>query len=353
METNVITASLGSTSDIKADALKMGLEMAGIEGIRAYYPVESGMPLQPEGEQTRIGAMNRALRVRRINPHGYSFGIENGIRQERDEVVDFGVVYLIAPDGRTVVEESLAVPLPKIAVEDARKIGFDKVTVGKVMADVLGTIPDDPHLFITGGRASRSQILAKAVKKALERIMGNGKPDFLHVDFCGVERMLPVREVSPGLSVALFNPLGDWQLVEEAGEWLATKIPSGTEVLLMPDGKAQALLHVMGRVSGLPTVVARKELKPYMAAPAIEAEAKSVTTDKVQRLFLGADDAARLRGKRVAFVDDVVSSGGTLKALRELLAKAGAIENGVLAVFTEGGTRSDVIAFGNLPLFKD
>jgi len=164
---------------------------------------------------------------------------------------------------------------------------------------------------------------------------------------------LPIREVAPGVRVALFNLLGDWKLTEAIGAELAKLIPTGTQALLMPDGKALALLHVMGRISGLPTFVARKELKPYMATPAIEVNVKSITTKKMQQLFLGRDDADRLNGLNVAIVDDVVSTGGTLIAVRELLKKAGAKNGAVMAVMTEGEARTDVIALGNLPLFPD
>ncbi len=166
-----------------------------------------------------------------------------------------------------------------------------------------------------------------------------------------VTRALPVREVAPGVRVALFNPLGDWELNEAIGTELAKLVPEGTEVLVMPDGKAQALLHVLGRMTGLKTVVARKEHKPYMAAPVLKASVKSITTNKEQALFLGADDAALLKGKKVAVVDDVVSTGGTLLAMQKLLAEAGVELVTVMAAFTEGTPRSDVIALGHLPLF--
>lgn len=166
-----------------------------------------------------------------------------------------------------------------------------------------------------------------------------------------VTRALPIREVAPGVHVALFNPLGDWELNEALGTELAALIPEGTEVLLMPDGKAQALLHVLGRVSKLPTLVARKEHKPYMLAPVLKTSVKSITTNKEQALYLGADDVAFLKGKKVAIVDDVVSTGGTLIAMRKLLEEAGAELVTVLAAFTEGTPRMDVIALGHLPLF--
>lgn len=166
-----------------------------------------------------------------------------------------------------------------------------------------------------------------------------------------ITRELPIREVAPGVSVALFNPLGDWQLTEAAGQELAKLIPAGTEALVMPDGKAQALLHVLGRVSGLPTYVARKEFKPYMSQPVASVAVKSITTQKMQELYLGNEDAEQLRGKVIAIVDDVVSSGGTLKAMQQLLEQIGAKQTAIMAVFTEGSARPEVIALGHLPLY--
>lgn len=166
-----------------------------------------------------------------------------------------------------------------------------------------------------------------------------------------VRRALPIREVAPGIRVALFSILGDWELTEAAGVELAKRLPAGTEVLLMPDGKAQALLHVVGRESRLPTVIARKERKPYLADPITEVVVKSITTQREQRLVLGADEANRLRGRKVVMVDDVVSTGGTLGAITQLLASVGAELHGVVAIFTEGDARPDVITLGHLPLF--
>lgn len=174
------------------------------------------------------------------------------------------------------------------------------------------------------------------------------------IEIAGVVRDLPIREVAPGVRVALFNILGDWELTEAAGKALARLVPIGTELLVMPEGKAIALLHVMGRETGLPTIVARKEKKPYMSDPVLEYRYKSITTDRVQTLYLGADDARKFRrplGTGVAIVDDVVSSGGTLEAMRGLVVAAEGVVIGVMAVLTEGQRRDDVIALGHLPLF--
>jgi adenine phosphoribosyltransferase len=172
------------------------------------------------------------------------------------------------------------------------------------------------------------------------------------IEIGNLTRELPLREVAPGVRVALFDMLGDWELVEEAGWALASRVPAEAEVLIMPDGKATALLHALGCETGLPTVVARKEKKPYFAEPVLEVTYKSITTAKPQTLFLPADKIEMLRNKRVVMVDDVVSSGGSREAIKELVAKAGGELIGTLAVLTEGIERDDVISLGHLPIFK-
>lgn len=175
--------------------------------------------------------------------------------------------------------------------------------------------------------------------------------DVHEIEIGGVRRSLPIREVAPGVRVALFSLLGDWELVEAAGVELAKRVPQGTDVLLMPDGKAQSLLHVIGREVRLPTIVSRKERKPYQLAPVLEVEVQSITTQRVQRLVLGGDEVERLRGRRVVMVDDVISTGGTLAAVSRLIEQAGGHLHGVMAIFSEGDQRSDVITLGHLPLF--
>ena len=164
-------------------------------------------------------------------------------------------------------------------------------------------------------------------------------------------RHLPVREVKPGVKVAFFNPLGDWELNEALGEALATKVPIGTDVLLMPDGKAQALLHVLGRMTRLSTVVAKKEQKSYMKEPVLKAVRTECTTSgREEAFYLGADEAAKLANKRVLIVDDVVSTGGSLLAMRKILKAAGAVDAGTMCAFVEGDARPGVICLGRLPV---
>ena len=171
------------------------------------------------------------------------------------------------------------------------------------------------------------------------------------VEIAGVRTELPIGQVGPGVAVALLNLLGDTELTEAAAEALAKRLPPEVEVLVTPEVKAVPLAHALSRITGKPYVVARKTEKPYMINP-VSRQVLSITTGKPQLLVLDGADIPRVRGKKVAIVDDVVSTGSTLAGLRELIESVGGEVVAVLAVFTEGTPRQDVVALGHLPLFK-
>ena len=152
------------------------------------------------------------------------------------------------------------------------------------------------------------------------------------------------------ISVALLNLLGDTELTEAAASELIAKMPVDVEVFVAPEVKAVPLAHAMSAKAGLPYVVVRKTQKPYMLG-SVKKSVTSITTGKPQDLVIDGEDVKRLEGKKVAIVDDVVSTGNTLKGLLELLTDMRAMTVATLAVFTEGSPRDDVIALGHLPLF--
>ncbi len=172
------------------------------------------------------------------------------------------------------------------------------------------------------------------------------------VQIGSLHRDLPVISVAPGVSVALLNLLGDTELTEEAGKTLAALLPKGIEVLVTPEVKAVTLAHVISRILNIPYIVARKTEKPYMHQP-VTREVISITTGKPQLLVIDGFDIPKIKGKRVAVIDDVVSTGGTLRSLSSLITDIGGTVSATLAVFTEGDLRSDVIALGHLPLYLD
>lgn len=165
-----------------------------------------------------------------------------------------------------------------------------------------------------------------------------------------VRRDLPIVAVGDDVAVALLNMLGDTELTEEAGRLLAARLPDRVDVLVTPEVKAVPLAHVISRLSGRPYVVARKTEKPYMVRP-VRREVLSITTGRPQLLVIDGNDVERIRGRRVAIVDDVVSTGGTLRSLGALIDEVGGRVEATMAVFTEGDERPEVVALGHLPLF--
>ncbi|WP_211247150.1 phosphoribosyltransferase family protein [Meiothermus cerbereus] len=171
------------------------------------------------------------------------------------------------------------------------------------------------------------------------------------VEVAGVRRELPVVQVGPDVAVALFNMLGDTEVVEQAAAELAKRMPADVDTLVTPEVKAVPLAHALSRLTGKPYVVARKTEKPYMISP-VSRTVISITTGKPQLLVLDGTDVPLIKDKKVAIVDDVVSTGSTLKGLSDLITDVGGHVAAVMAVFTEGSPRDDVIALGHLPLFK-
>ena len=112
--------------------------------------------------------------------------------------------------------------------------------------------------------------------------------------------------------------------------------------------------HEMARLAGDDTyLVARKGTKVYMPDP-ISVEVRSITTQRVQHLYLDGKDAEKMRGKRVLIVDDVISTGESLRAIEALVEKAGGIICGRMAILAEGDaqTRPDLTYLEKLPLFN-
>jgi len=168
----------------------------------------------------------------------------------------------------------------------------------------------------------------------------------------GLTRWLPKIKISDHLAIASFVILGDCELVTAAAPLLASKLPP-VDYLVTAEAKGIPLVHEVSRLLGLPTyIVARKSVKPYMEEPLID-EVTSITTQKAQLLCLDGADALRVRGKRVAVIDDVISTGESLGALSRLLETAGAQVVAKAAILAEGDAadRTDIIYLEKLPLF--
>ena len=175
------------------------------------------------------------------------------------------------------------------------------------------------------------------------------------VTIAGVKRDLRLFEIKLGVRIAILNILGDTELVAAASKALAEKLAArNLEVLVTAEAKSIPLAYALSQEMNLPYVVLRKSYKPYMG-DALKAETLSITTGKPQTLFLDEKDRALVNGKRIALIDDVISTGSTLQGMRLIMDKAGAQTVAEAAILTEGDRAkwTNVVALGHLPVWVD
>ncbi len=175
--------------------------------------------------------------------------------------------------------------------------------------------------------------------------------NYYEMKIAGLTRHLPLCEVSEHLDIAALIMFSDVELTIAAARDLIKKAPE-CDVLITAESKGIPLAYEMARQMGIPYVVARKGVKVYTINP-IEVEVNSITTKGSQKLYLGQDDVDRLKNKKVLIVDDVISTGESLKALETLVEKAGGNIVGQAAVLAEGDAadRDDIFFLEKLPLF--
>jgi len=173
------------------------------------------------------------------------------------------------------------------------------------------------------------------------------------MDIAGLKRQLPLCKVTEDLFIGAFVMFGDVELTVHCAAELLKRAPE-YDYIIAPEAKAIPLLYEMARQSGADKYfLARKGAKAYMSG-VFEVEVKSITTEKVQKLIIDTADAQLINGKRMLIIDDVISTGESLRAVEELVKKAGGIVAGRMAVLAEGDAqdRDDIICLAPLPLFN-
>ena len=175
--------------------------------------------------------------------------------------------------------------------------------------------------------------------------------EYYTMKIAGLERKLEKFPVSDKLDIAAFIIFGDVELTIKGCAELLTKAPE-FDVIITPEAKSIPIAYEMSRQSGKPYVIARKGVKVYMRNP-LDVAVNSITTQHEQHLYLGETEVEMLKGKKVLIVDDVISTGESLAATRELVSKAGGIEAATCAFLAEGDAaeRTDIIFLEKLPLF--
>lgn len=172
------------------------------------------------------------------------------------------------------------------------------------------------------------------------------------MNVAGLTRDLPLCPLNDSLMIAAFVIFGDVELTCACAKALLEKTPE-FDYMVAPEAKSIPLIHEMARQSGRNDYfLVRKAPKLYMNG-VFEVEDRSITTQGVQKLYMDGADAKKMKGKRILILDDVISTGGSLAAVENLVNQADGIVVGRMAILAEGDAadRDDIIFLEKLPLF--
>ena len=200
----------------------------------------------------------------------------------------------------------------------------------------------------------------KSHRQAFEGILRRKQQDserkmkmFYEMTIAGLKRQLPLFKVTDDLYIGAFIMFSDVEITVASAKELLKKAPE-FDIMVTAEAKSIPLIHEMARQAGVNDyVVARKGPKIYMEN-IITTEVDSITTDHIQTLCIGQKEIDLIKGKRVLIVDDVISTGESLKSIENLVERAGGNIIGKMAVLAEGeaAERDDIIFLEKLPVFN-
>lgn len=359
-----------------------------VELVNVSHASQSGVNAQPVGrEEIERGVRNRIMHALEKYPKAdLIVGAESGAVQTNTLWADTALVTLFRPsDGKEFSEWTTPLPLydenedaeyPEKTFLNLRSFnpvleasvrGFKHTTIGDVLFDELkvrfphaSTVPEfnakDPHAMLARidqchtGHRSRADSIAEVLCRLLPLALPL-ECSFFPARLGKSIVKLPLMS-SGDVRLAFFNIRGDWKTAEKAVNALLPKIPEGIEALIMPAGKAEGFGAQIAKELRIPIVIAvKKDPSKKFVTYAVESTFTSITTNNEQTIALSAADAAKLKGKRVAFVDDVISTRQSERASIDLIRKSGGTHVASIAIFTEGEPYADVIALDCLPIW--
>ena len=165
---------------------------------------------------------------------------------------------------------------------------------------------------------------------------------------------LPLLDIGDGFRIYSFDMTGEaeWNRVA-AKELLKRLAPYNFEGIVTVQtkscGLAQAISENFPRYLEL-----RKSRKSFMIDPKGVA-VQSITTRGQQELWIGREKYSHFQGKKLCFLDDVVSTGGTIEAAFALAKEIGVEISVIACVLTEGQARREykgvpLVCLDHIPL---
>lgn len=162
--------SVGSTSKHKLEAVRLACANLDLKCDVFGLDTKSGQNEQPIGfEETFSGALTRAKSVQKVYPSDVVIGIESGIitiKKPMPICLDLAVIVVLF-EKQMIITTSNGMVFPQQYYKYAKRKGFEKTTVGSVVASKLGGDRTDPHSILSNGELSRQETLVKAIEVAL------------------------------------------------------------------------------------------------------------------------------------------------------------------------------------------
>lgn len=176
------------------------------------------------------------------------------------------------------------------------------------------------------------------------------------IELYGLKRSLPLVHIGKHTKLANFTLLGDIELVDSLADAFTQKFQAFSfDYLVAVEVKVVPLVHgIAKRLGHKRLVVCRRRVKPYMVGPIIEKPPPDYPKH-VQQLVINGSDASFLKGKRVIAMDDVVSTGMTMRLMKLLMEKVGATVIASASVLRQGEqftTLDNFIYVAELPIIN-
>ena len=179
---------------------------------------------------------------------------------------------------------------------------------------------------------------------------------YFKVTLDGKEYLLPKAGIGNNKYVAVFDPYSDVNMNRAAAKDLYNKIVNANfqniDVVISAEAKGAALAQRIADYLNSDLLVFRKKVKINFEKPVI-AHVKTFTSGTNQ-LFIDKKDLEKYTGKNAIFVDDVISTGSTINAIKELLDEYNVNVLRYCCVFKESNdVKDDILYVDTLPIFED
>ena len=165
---------------------------------------------------------------------------------------------------------------------------------------------------------------------------------------------LPLLDIGDGFRIYSFDMTGEAEWNRVAARELLKKLElyafdGIVTVQTKSCGLAQAISAKFPRYLEL-----RKSRKSFMVDPK-GVTVQSITTHGQQELWIGREKYQHFQGKKLCFLDDVVSTGGTIEAAFALAKEIGVEISVIACVLTEGQERTEyqgipLVCLDHIPL---